>query len=82
VSNLAVVKNYPAAPAAATGISQTGVYAGAVLGPSIFGLLAERVGYRGAWLGAAACSALAGALVIASRYVLLRALATANARNV
>ena len=37
--NLAVVRNNPAAPGAATGITQTGTYIGAVAGPLVFGLL-------------------------------------------
>ena len=59
--NLAVVRLNPGAPAAATGITQTGVYVGALAGPIVFGLLVDAVGYGPAWtvtalwsLGAAA----------------------------
>jgi predicted MFS family arabinose efflux permease len=73
VSNLAIVKNYSRAPAAATGITQTGVHVGGVLGPFAFGVLVEELGYRGAWLGAAACSGAAALFVVTGRYALLRA---------
>jgi hypothetical protein len=73
VSNLAIVKNYPRAPAAATGITQTGVHVGGVLGPFAFGSLVEALGYRGAWLGAAVWSGTAALLVISGRWALVRA---------
>jgi len=63
--NLVVVQANRAAPAAATGITQTGVYVGSVLGPIIAGALIETSGYRAAWLltaaslGAAALATLA-----------------------
>jgi MFS family permease len=44
-----VVLAHPRAPAAATGVTQTGVYAGAVAGPVLFGLLAEHVSDAAAW---------------------------------
>ena len=39
--NLAVVRVNPSAPGAATGITQTGTYLGAVVGPVLFGVVAE-----------------------------------------
>lgn len=61
--NLAVVRASPAAPGAATGVTQTGTYIGAGAGPLLFGLLAERWSYAVGW---AACAALAllGAAVL------------------
>ena len=59
----------PTSPAAATGITQMGVYLGAVLGPMTFGLVAEG-GYGGAWL-MAGCWAVAAAAVIAAARLLL-----------
>jgi len=47
--NLAVVRAFPAAPARATGVTQTGTYVGAVVGPLIFGVLAEH-SYFVAWM--------------------------------
>jgi MFS family permease len=63
LSNLAVVRVNPAAPGAATGIAQTGTYLGAVVGPVVFGLVAEHASFRVAWLGAAV-TALAAAATI------------------
>lgn len=60
--NLAVVRDYPEAPAMATGISQTGVYIGAASGPILFGFVADHLGLDTAWVMTtvlAACAALA-----------------------
>lgn len=51
--NLAVVRLHPAAPAAATSVSQAGVFAGGALGPISFGLLVQTWSYRVAWSAAA-----------------------------
>lgn len=59
--NLAVVREYAAAPAMATGVSQTGVYIGAALGPVGFGLVADRADLDTAWL-VAVVVAVAGAV--------------------
>jgi MFS family permease len=59
-----VVQLRPRAPAAATSITQTGVYVGASLGPVGFGLLVNHSGYGVAWPAAAASMALAGAFVL------------------
>ena len=69
--NLAVVRLNPGAPAAATGITQTGVYTGALAGPILFGFVVEGAGYGLAWVLAAACSGLAaGGIVLGRRSVL------------
>ncbi|MHB8294023.1 MAG: MFS transporter [Acidimicrobiales bacterium] len=66
--NFAVVQAYQRSPGTATGITQTGTYLGAVLGPLAFGLLAQHAGYPAAWLFAAAASAAAaGAMVVGGR---------------
>ncbi len=70
--NLAVVLANPRRPAAATGITQTGTYIGAVSGPLLFGLIAGAAGYRAAWLVAAGF-ALLGAAGMASGRQALRA---------
>lgn len=51
------------APAAATGVTQAGIFAGAVAGPVLFGLAADRLSYAVAWRGAAVAQ-LAGALLV------------------
>jgi MFS family permease len=63
--NLAVVRRYRSGPAAATGITQTGIYVGAATGPVAFGLLVAAFGFSFAWVAIAAvglCAALAIAL--------------------
>jgi len=69
--NLAVVRANPGAPGAATGITQTGTYIGAVAGPLVFGLLVGAGGYRQAWLAAGATSLLAAVAVVGGRRALL-----------
>ena len=70
--NLAVVQVHPHAPASATSITQTGVYAGASLGPLLFGLTADYAGYPTAWLAAALAMLLAAGLMLAARRLLRR----------
>lgn len=69
--NVAVVQLHPQAPAAATSITQTGVYVGASLGPLGFGWFAAHAGYPPAWLVAAAGMLLAAGLVLLGRHLLL-----------
>ncbi|GII26339.1 hypothetical protein Pme01_59360 [Planosporangium mesophilum] len=59
-----VVRLRPQAPAAATSVTQTGVYAGASVGPLGFGLLATHTSYPVAWMVAAVAMALAAACVL------------------
>ncbi len=61
--NLAVVANHREAPAAATGITQSGIYVGASLGPLAYGLLADQIGYGGAWAAVAGTSLLGAAVM-------------------
>jgi MFS family permease len=62
--NLAVVR---ANPSSATGITQTGQFIGAVVGPVLFGIVAEHAGFRAAWLTAGTIAGLsATALVLAT----------------
>src|SRR5262245_28100233 len=65
--NFAVVQLYPQTPAAATSVTQTGVYAGSCLGPFVFGTVAAAYGYPAAWLGASEAMLLAAAILILSR---------------
>ena len=60
--NFAVVRSNPGAPAAATGITQTGASGGAALGPLLFGVVVEASSYGVAWL---ACGAMALAALVA-----------------
>jgi MFS family permease len=73
----AVVRLHPSTPAAATSITQSGVYVGGCLGPLGFGLVADR-SYAAAWLAAAAAMLAAAALIMFGRRM-LRAHAAARA---
>ncbi len=68
----AVVRLHPQAPAAATSITQTGVYAGGCVGPLGLGTLAAHAGYPAMWTTSAAGMLLAAALMLAGRRMLLR----------
>ena len=69
--NLAVVRLNPGAPAAATGITQTGVYIGALSGPVLFGIVVDRFGYSLAWtLAGLSLATAAGGVVVGRRRVL------------
>jgi MFS family permease len=61
--NLAIVRTHGEAPAAATGVTQTGVYAGGVIGPPLFGLVVESFSYHAAWAAGATALAIAAVLV-------------------
>lgn len=67
LQNFAVVRLHPQAPAAATSITQTGVYAGACVGPLLLGTVAARAGYPTMWTTAAV------AMVLAAGFMLLGA---------
>lgn len=68
--NFAVVQLHPQAPATATSITQTGVYAGGSVVPLAFGATAARAGYATAWLAAAAAMLVAAALMLVGRALL------------
>jgi MFS family permease len=70
--NFAIVKTNPNAPAAATGITQTGASGGAALGPLVFGLVAEAASYDTAWLVSGAIALAALAAILAGRRMLLQ----------
>jgi MFS family permease len=69
--HLSIVRRNPGAPAAATGITQTGTLIGALAGPLLLGGLAEAVSYRAMWLVAGACSLAAAATIAYGRRLLL-----------
>ncbi|MGW3854607.1 MFS transporter [Micromonospora arida] len=79
--NFAVVRLHPQSPAAATSITQTGVYAGGCLGPLSLGPLAAHLGYPAMWTIAAVAMLLAAALMLIGSRLLTRA-AAATGRGV
>ncbi|WP_045740500.1 MFS transporter [Actinoplanes rectilineatus] len=70
--NFAVVRLHPRAPAAATSITQTGVYAGGCIGPLSLGAVAETAGYPAMWVTAAGAMVTAAALMLAGSRLLSR----------
>lgn len=58
-----VVRVNPLAPAAATGITMTGTFVGATIGPPLFGVLAEGISFTVAWIAAAAALVAAAAIM-------------------
>ena len=46
----AIMRSNPSAPSVATGITMTGSFTGAVVGPLMFGILADHVTYGWAWV--------------------------------
>ncbi len=70
--NFAVVKTSPGAPAAATGVTQTGASGGAAVGPLVFGLIVEGSSFGTAWLVSGALVFLASVAILAGRRMLLR----------
>ena len=71
--NFAVVRTNPGAPAAATGVTQTGASGGAAVGPVLFGLVVEAAGYGTAWLFSGVLALAALAAILAGRRTVLRA---------
>ena len=76
--NFAVVKTSPGAPAAATGITQTGASGGAALGPLVFGLVVEAASYDAAWLLSGMVALVALVTILIGRRMLLRDRARAD----
>jgi cyanate permease len=74
--NLAVVDSDRGIAAVATGITQSGVYAGGVVGPLGFGAIAEHVSFATAWLVTAVISLAGAAVVEYGRRRLARATST------
>lgn len=72
IFNFAIVKTNPGAPAAATGITQTGASGGAALGPLTFGLVLEASSYTTAWLTSGTIALLAAITILTARHLHLR----------
>jgi predicted MFS family arabinose efflux permease len=70
--NLSVVRAYPGAPAAATGVSQTGTYLGAGLGPVAVGAAITWGSFGAGWTVAAGVMASGAAAMVVARRILAR----------
>jgi len=70
--NFALVQLHPQAPAAATAITQTGVYAGGCVGPLGLGAVAAYADYPAMWLTASVAMVLAAGLMLTGSRMLRR----------
>ena len=70
--NFAVVRLHPQAPAAATSITQTGVYAGGCVGPLGLGSIAAAAGYPTMWVIASISMVTAAGLMVVGSSMLRR----------
>ncbi|HET9516436.1 MAG TPA: MFS transporter [Actinoplanes sp.] len=70
--NFAVVRLHPQAPAAATSITQTGVYAGGCLGPLALGAVAAHAGYPTMWTAAGSSMLVAAGCMLLGALLLRR----------
>jgi predicted MFS family arabinose efflux permease len=76
--NFAVVRLHPQAPAAATSITQTGVYAGGCLGPLTLGATAAAAGYPVMWTAAAVSMLSAAGFMLLGSAMLRRHAASSS----
>lgn len=81
IFNFAIVKSNPGAPAAATGITQTGASAGAALGPLLFGLVLQATDYTTAWICCGLFALFSATIILLGRYLLLGDRARAAERS-
>lgn len=66
--HLAVVTTHARSPGTATGVVMVGLFAGGIVGPPAFGLVAGQLGFAAAWRGAGVVLAAAGCtLALVSR---------------
>jgi MFS family permease len=70
--NFAMIRLNPVAPGTAVGVTQTGAFIGAIVGPAGLGFLADHSSFTTAWLAAAAASFSAAAMIFAIRRFVLR----------
>ncbi len=70
--HLAMLRSNPSAPGAATGITMTGNFTGAVIGPLLFGWLVETTSYGWGWVFAACTSAAASLVMAMSARLIIR----------
>lgn len=68
----AVARAHPNSSGRATGISQTGIFGGGVIGPGTVGVVIERFGYRAGWLVALLLTGVGVTLLLAGNMALKR----------
>ncbi|UYQ73101.1 MFS transporter [Pelagibacterium flavum] len=80
ISVLAIVRANLGAAGSATGVTQVGVFSGAVLGPMSFGWLAVNAGYPAAWAMMGIMTFAAACCAVGSEYLVSRHLAAGAAQ--
>lgn len=70
--NLAMIRLNPVMPGAAIGVTQTGAFVGAIIGPAGLGFLADSYSFTAAWIAAAAASLAAASMIFVIRRFVLR----------
>ncbi len=63
LQHLSMARRFPTATAAASGISQTGIAAGLLLGPAVLALMVTTLGWSWAWLTAATAAFIGSAVI-------------------
>lgn len=63
LQHLSIARRFPTSTAAASGVSQTGIASGLLLGPLVLGVIATSAGWGPTWIAAAA-AAFAGAIIV------------------
>jgi predicted MFS family arabinose efflux permease len=78
--SLAVVTQNRDATAAAVGVQMSGFFAGALVGPLVLGVFAERGSYTGAWILCIALAVAAAAVVLAADRLVSKSTAAGSGR--
>ncbi len=81
VLNFAITKTHPGAIAHATGITQAGLYCGSLLGPLLFGILVDHMGFGVAWKVNAVFGVVGGLAMLLGRRALRNELARRDASS-
>lgn len=79
--HFAVSRSHAGAPAAATGVTTTGMFVGGMVGPLAFGFAAHHLSYTVAWLGGTGSLLGAAVLVAIGRRMLARGTVLRVAQN-
>jgi MFS family permease len=69
-----MVRLNPIAPGAAVGVTQTGAFVGAIIGPAGLGFLAEEFSFTVVWVAAAIASFMAATIIFVLRRFMLKEL--------
>jgi MFS family permease len=80
--NLAMVRLNPVAPGPAVGVTQTGAFVGAIIGPAGLGFLAHEYSFTAAWIAAAAASFAAAIIIFLLRRFMLGEPGQRELRNI